>query len=222
MNPPEDAGPLRARGPRMARDERRAQVLRIAQDLFSTEGYHHVSMDDIADRAEVSKPVLYRHFPSKLDLYLAVVDQRGAALLAAVEEAVAPIQSGRVQPGDGRRVLGAVVRAYMEFVEAAGSSASLLFESDVTRDQDVRARVEHASSEVARRIAGLLADVTGLGDDECATLAAALIAFSQGAATHRMRQPSTLGREDAAELMTQLLWAGVQSLVRADFRYGDA
>ena len=62
----------------MPRDARRAQVLRIAQGLFATEGYHHVSMDDIADHAEVSKPVLYRHFPSKLELYLAVVDQRGA------------------------------------------------------------------------------------------------------------------------------------------------
>src|SRR6478736_3309729 len=97
--------PTRPRGPRMARDERRAQVLHIAQELFSSEGFHHVSMDDIAERALVSKPVLYRHFPSKLDLYLAVVDQRGADLLAAVDEAVEPIEDGPVAPGDGRAVV---------------------------------------------------------------------------------------------------------------------
>src|SRR6478736_2960640 len=79
----------RGRPARMPRALRRAQVLAIAQELFTSEGFHHVSMDDIADRAEVSKPVLYRHFPSKLDLYLTVVDARGDELLSAVDAAVA-------------------------------------------------------------------------------------------------------------------------------------
>lgn len=209
----------RPRSPRMARDERRAQVLRIAQELFSSEGFHHVSMDDIAERAEVSKPVLYRHFPSKLDLYLAVVDQRGTDLLAAVEEAVEPIENGPVSPGDGRAVVAAIVRAYMAFVETAGESSALLFESDVTHDADVRARVEHASSETARRIAAVLAPVTGLPAEDCEILAVALISLAQGAATHRYRQPDDEGHEHAAELVTRLAWAGVQGLIRADFEY---
>src|SRR5699024_3712577 len=97
----------RGRGPRMSRDDRRAQVLSVAQELFSTEGYHHVSMDDIADRAAVSKPVLYRHFPSKLDLYGAVVDERAGELLAAIDAAVEPLEAGPVQPGEGRVVVAA-------------------------------------------------------------------------------------------------------------------
>lgn len=203
----------------MARDERRAQVLRIAQELFSSEGFHHVSMDDIAERAEVSKPVLYRHFPSKLDLYLAVVDQRGTDLLAAVEQAVEPVENGPVSPGDGRAVVAAIVRAYMAFVETAGESSALLFESDVTHDADVRARVEHASSETARRIAAVLTPVTGLPAEDCDILAVALISLAQGAATHRYRQPDDEGHEHAAELVTRLAWAGVQGLIRADFEY---
>lgn len=206
----------------MARDERRAQVLRIAQDLFSSEGFHHVSMDDIADRAEVSKPVLYRHFPSKLDLYLAVVDQSSTDLLAAVEAAVQPIENGPISPGDGRAVVAAIVRAYMTFVETAGESSALLFESDVTHDADVRTRVERASSETGRRIAAVLQPVTGLPDDDCDILAVALISLAQGAATHRYRQPDDAGHEHAAELVTRLAWAGVQGLIRTDFEYlGD-
>ena len=146
----------------MSRDDRRAQVLSVAQELFSTEGYHHVSIDDIADRAEVSKPVLYRHFPSKLDLYCAVVDQRAVDMLAAIDAAVEPLEAGPVQPGEGRAVVAAIVRAYVDFVEGAGESAALLFESDVTKDVGVRASVEHASTEAARRIAVVLVDVTGL------------------------------------------------------------
>jgi AcrR family transcriptional regulator len=217
-----DESPPRARNPRMGRDERRAQVLRIAQDLFATEGFHHVSMDDIADRAQVSKPVLYRHFPSKLDLYLAVVDQCGADLLAAVESAVEPIEQGPVHRGDGRAVVSAVVRAYIMFVEVAGESSALLFESDVTHDADVRARVEHASFEASRRIAGVLGQVTGLDPEASSTLAVALIAMAQGAATHRFRSAAGVDAEGTADLVAELAWGGVAGLIRPDFVYEDA
>jgi AcrR family transcriptional regulator len=206
----------------MARDERRAQVLRIAQELFSTEGYHHVSMDDIAERAEVSKPVLYRHFPSKLDLYLAVVDLRGTDLLVAVDAAVAGIEQGPVRRGDGRDVIAAIVKAYVMFVEGAGEASVLLFESDVTHDADVRARVEHASSEATRRITVVLSQVTALSLDDAGMLAVSLISMAQGAATHRLRQPSDVGPERTVELVSQLAWGGVSALIRPDFVYEDA
>src|ERR671922_2134232 len=67
-----DAAP---RGVRMPRDERRAQLLAAATDVFVNNGYHATVMDDIAERAGVSKPVLYQHFPSKLELYLALLDR---------------------------------------------------------------------------------------------------------------------------------------------------
>ena len=60
--------------PRLPRDERRAILLAAALEVFTAAGYHSAAMDEIADRAGVSKPVLYQHFPSKLDLYLAVLD----------------------------------------------------------------------------------------------------------------------------------------------------
>ena len=59
---------------RLPRDERRALLLSAALEIFTVAGYHSAAMDEIADRAHVSKPVLYQHFPSKLELYLAVLD----------------------------------------------------------------------------------------------------------------------------------------------------
>ena len=103
---------------RLTREQRRGQLLAVAQELFSTEGYHHVSMDDIAEHAHVTKPVLYRHFPSKLDLYLAIVDACGQDLLTAIDDAVRPVVAG--SGGDGRDVVAAIVRAYVSFVDAAG------------------------------------------------------------------------------------------------------
>ena len=200
---------------RPTREERRRQLLTVAQRLFSAEGYHHVSMDDIAEHAHVTKPVLYRHFPSKLDLYLAIVDERGQQLLATIDETVRPVLDG-AGTADGRDVVAAIVRAYVTFVDAAGEASALLFESDVTHDPDVRARVESASRDAAGRIADVLTHVTDLPAPEAATVAVALVAMAQGAAIHRLRQPGAPSTEQTADLVARLAWAGVAGLVRSE------
>ena len=195
----------------MARDARHAQILAVAQDLFAREGFHHVSMDDIAARAEVSKPVLYRHFPSKLDLYLAGVDRRGEALVAAIDEALSIVDARDAQTG--RAVVRAIVRAYVEFVEDAGESFSLLFESDVTHDTSVRTRVDHASDEAARAICRGLRELAGLPPEHADLLSTTLVGMARVAATSRYRSRE-VGVDDAVEIVARLAWGGVAGLVR--------
>ena len=60
---------------RLPRPARRLQLLGAARDVFVANGYHAAAMDEIAERAGVSKPVLYQHFPGKLELYLALLDE---------------------------------------------------------------------------------------------------------------------------------------------------
>ena len=72
----------------MPRRERRAQLLESALEVFVAQGYHAAAMDDIADKAGVSKPVLYQHFPGKLDLYLAILDAGIDDLMAAARTAL--------------------------------------------------------------------------------------------------------------------------------------
>lgn len=207
------ATPSPGRQVRMPRELRRAQVLRVAQDLFTAEGFHHVSMDDIADRAEVTKPVLYRHFPSKLDLYLSVVDARGAELLAAVDAAVAAHPRGEVRPHDARAVITGVVRAYLDFVDTAGEASALLFESDVRHDQEVRARVERAAGQITRRLERALADVAGLPPATAALLAPSVAGLAQEAATRRLRAAAPPSARDTADLVTRLAWGGVRDFL---------
>ncbi|OJV82233.1 MAG: TetR family transcriptional regulator [Cellulomonas sp. 73-92] len=197
---------------RLTREQRRGQLLAVAQELFSAGGYHHVSMDDIAEHAHVTKPVLYRHFPSKLDLYLAIVDALGQDLLTAIDDAVRPVVAGT--PGDGRDVVAAIVRAYVTFVDAAGEVATLLFESDVTHDPAVRGRVESASRDAAQRIADVLAHVTDLAPQAARTVAVGLVAMAQGAAIHRLRRDDAPSAEETADLVARVAWAGVAGLVR--------
>src|SRR5436305_13450253 len=94
---------------RLPRSARRKQLLAAAQEVFVAQGYHAAAMDDIAERAGVSKPVLYQHFPGKLELYLALLDTHCDALVAGVRAAMTATADNK------ERVAGAV-RAYFEFV----------------------------------------------------------------------------------------------------------
>ena len=73
---------------RLSRSDRRAQLLQAARGAFVEQGYHAAAMDDIADRAGVSKPVLYQHFPSKLELYLALLGESADELVSLVDNAL--------------------------------------------------------------------------------------------------------------------------------------
>src|SRR6202789_3846230 len=86
LTAPPDARP---RGARLPRQARRRQLLGAAQEVFVAQGYHAAAMDEIAERAGVSKPVLYQHFPGKLDLYLALLDESVEALTDTIRNALA-------------------------------------------------------------------------------------------------------------------------------------
>src|SRR5829696_7279639 len=81
-------GAQTARPTRLPRSARRKQLLAAAQQIFVAHGYHAAAMDDIAERAGVSKPVLYQHFPGKLELYLALLDKHTGSLVRAVRAAM--------------------------------------------------------------------------------------------------------------------------------------
>ncbi|GAA1399591.1 TetR/AcrR family transcriptional regulator [Oerskovia paurometabola] len=215
-------GSVRAR---MPKGERRVQLLTIAERLFSDHGYHHITMDDIADGAGVSKPVLYRHFPSKLDLYLALVDQQGAALVDSVRTVLAPFRSA--PPGtsptdvdalavDGLAVIEAIVRAYVDYARTAGPSAGLLFESDVMRDPGVRARVLEPDEVNAREFARVLGRLTSLTEHEALVVARTCTAIARNAAGEAARAGTDVTSEELTRLVPALAWRGVHGMLRRD------
>ena len=66
---------------RLPATARREQILDVALDVFATSGFHGSSMNDVAEAAGVTKPVLYQHFDSKRELYQALIDDVGNRLL---------------------------------------------------------------------------------------------------------------------------------------------
>jgi AcrR family transcriptional regulator len=117
-------------------------------------------MDDIAERAGVSKPVLYQHFPSKLELYCALLDQHADDLLAKVRRALDSTT-------DNKARVAASVAAYFDFVDGKGSDVEgafrLVFESDLRNDPAVRERVERMTRGCADAIAETIATTPATG-----------------------------------------------------------
>src|SRR5579875_3774665 len=117
----------RPAGSRLPRPARRRQLLGAARQVFVAQGYHAAGMDEIAERAGVSKPVLYQHFPGKLDLYLALLDESVAELTGAVSQALSSTT-------DNRERVPATFRAFFDYVSGAGEAFRLIFESDLSNE----------------------------------------------------------------------------------------
>ena len=86
---------------RLPAAERRRQLLEIATDVFASRGYHDSSMNDIADAAGVTKPVLYQHFDSKRELYLELLRDIGEDLQLQISKATADAGGPRQQIQNG-------------------------------------------------------------------------------------------------------------------------
>lgn len=198
-----------ARAVRLPRKKRREQLLNAAQDLFVSEGYHAAAMDAIAERAGVSKPVLYQHFPSKLELYLALLDRSSDALVRAVAEALGSTRVNRVR-------VDATVRAYFEFVDHEAGAFRLIFESDVVNEPPVRERVDATNDKCAGLVAAVIAEDTGLDDESAMILASGLIGAAHTSARRWLRKDRTTPMEDAAGILSNLVWRGISGFPRTD------
>ena len=189
---------------RLPRDERRSQLLAAALEVFTTSGYHAAAMDEIADRASVSKPVLYQHFPSKLDLYLAVLDQHIDALVFAIQRAIA-------STSDNRNRVKATIEAYFGFIEDEGGAFRLIFESDMSVEPQVRQRLDRMTYDCAVAVSAVISNDTGLPKDESMILAIGLIGCAQITARHWLERDTKIDRKQASALITNLLWRGISS-----------
>ena len=127
----------RTAGTRLPRQARRRQLLGAAQEVFVAQGYHAAAMDEIAERAGVSKPVLYQHFPGKLDLYLALLDDSVQALTGTIRDALASTT-------DNKQRVSATFQAFFDFVASTGEAFRLVFESDLRNEPAVRDRLDAA------------------------------------------------------------------------------
>jgi AcrR family transcriptional regulator len=197
------------RGGRLPRRARRTQLLGAALEVFVAQGYHAAAMDDIAERAGVSKPVLYQHFPGKLDLYLALLDQACDTIISSSQQALESTE-------DNKERVTAAVHAFYDYVASDEGAFRLVFESDLTNEPAVRARVDRVTTECARLIARVIHEDTGLPDEQSRLLAVSLVGMAQVSARFWLQDGSRMPRDEAAALVAGLAWRGIRGYPLTD------
>ena len=183
------------RGVRLSRKARRVQLLGAARDVFAAQGYHAAAMDDIAERAGISKPVLYQHFPSKLELYQALLSTHAEELVGRLTSAISATSDNQ------QRVRGAVA-AYFDFVAGEGESFRLVFESDLRGDPEAAAVLDGAMAQCVDAVADAVTTDSGLSRERARLLAGGLVGRSQVAARYWLDSGQAGSRDEAVELMS--------------------
>ena len=193
--------PARA-GARLPRGERREQLLEAASEIYVDRGYHAAGMDEIAERAGVSKPVLYQHFTSKLDLYLAVLQQHGDILVAGVRQALRTTT-------DNRQRLRAAIQAFFDFIEDDSQGYRLIFENDNVAEPQVSAQVKSAIESCTDAVFDLISEDSGLDPHRARMIAVGLVAISVDCARYWLDAERPISKTDAVEGTVQFAWGGL-------------
>lgn len=200
---------------RLPGEERRAQLIEVSQPLFAEHGYHHISMDDIAFAAQVTKPVLYKHFPSKYDLYLAVIADRAQALVASARF---ELRATAKEADSGFATVKAVINSYIHFVQDCGNNATILLESDVSKDPYIREQLSAPHVDIAQEIVENVPALSRLTPDDALAIAMTVTSIARSTALGLLRSTDKLALfdEEASSLLARFTWHGISGLTSED------
>ncbi|MDV9173754.1 TetR/AcrR family transcriptional regulator [Streptomyces sp. W16] len=197
---------------RMPRAVREQQMLDAAVLTFGQRGYMAASMDEIAELAGVSKPLVYLYLNSKEDLFTACIRREGQALTEAVRAGVDPRSPADRQLWDG-------LRAFFSHTAQHPDGWSVLHLQARTHGEPFAAEVAAMRAELVAFVTELIA-VTAreahrdpdLAEREVAGLAEALVGAAESLAAWSNATPGVSARQTAATLMN-FAWAGLGNLV---------
>jgi AcrR family transcriptional regulator len=206
--------------PRLPRRARRAQLMSLADELFLAEGFAAVSMDDLAARSGVSKPVIYDHFGSKDGLFRAVLDEHAAVLATSVAVAVS-----RVRGAEARFRAGTL--AFFAWVDDRGAGVTVVLDgvgngADVDHQLRVLRRIHVA------QLSGILAEtlrqagvvVTAAIETELAAVAEMLAGSYEALALWWQRDLPHLGSSEVSDRFHRVVWPGLAATLTALARSG--
>ena len=189
---------------RLPASARRRQLLDAALEAFAARGFHATSMNDVADAAGVTKPVLYQHFGSKRALYQELLDDVAATLESRIHEATAT--------GGPRSQVEAGFRAYFTFVAERRSRFTLLFGSGARRDEEFAGTVSRLEASVAEWVAALI-DVD-LPDAHRRTLAYGIVGLAEATSRQWVTGALDVGVEELTAQAADLAWKGLRGVER--------
>lgn len=193
---------------RLPRAVREQQMLDAAVDVFSDRGFHETSMDAIAAKAEISKPMLYLYYGSKEELFAACIHREGLRFLEALAPAGAPDLTPREQ-------LRAALEGFLGFVGANRKSWMVLYRQAVGQ-QAFAGTVQSSRDRLIELTAHLLESSTKDPDasHDYGIIAIALVGAGEAVADRVAG--GEIEVNEAADLLESLAWRGLSGKKKSE------
>jgi AcrR family transcriptional regulator len=197
----------------MPRAQREEQILAVAEQVFAERGFQGTTMEEVAERVGVTKPLIYDYFGSKEGLLSACITRARTQLRVATEAAWTAVGAGAPLAD----IFRAGVRAFFDFIDEHATAFVLIQQEGAVASQasslieSIRAQ-QSAATVATFRAAPALADVP---PELLEGYAEVLIGACERVAIWRTRRPD-VSAEDATELVVSSVWGGLASLVPAD------
>src|ERR1700744_2476994 len=187
---------------RLPRAVREQQMLDAAVEMFSINGYHETSMDVIAAKAEISKPMLYLYYGSKEELFGACLDREMTRFIEGVGEDINLEQS----PKD---LLRNAILAFMRYIDENRASWIVMY-TQATSSQAFAHRVREGREQIIDLVGGLFRSGprSPRSDAEIDMMAVALVGAGEAIANRLSTGDTDV--DEAAELMIDLFWRGLK------------
>jgi len=189
---------------RLPAAQRRTQLLDTAVTVFADKGYHATSMNDVADAAGVTKPVLYQHFSSKRELFVELLTEIGAELQDTIGKATAEAAGPRQQIENG-------FRAYFHFVGERTDAFRVLFGSGARRDPEFASFSRAVESSIADTIAELIV-VEGQPAAHRQLLAHGIVGMTEAASRYWLAHDRDPDVNTLAAQLSRLAWSGMRGI----------
>lgn len=190
----------------MTAADRRDQLVTVARACFAEKGFDGTSIEEIASRAGVSKPVVYEHFAGKEGIYAVVVDREVHTLLTAIRQAIQTPRAG------SRRLLELGTLALLDYIENCPEGFQIVMrDSDASQDGGSFGSI---LNDIIARVEGLLIPVFSAKniDEKAAPLfAQALTGLVAMTAQWWLDNPEMTKQEVASHLVN-LAWNGLHNL----------
>ena len=183
--------------------ERKEQVLDVALSVFAVKGFHDTSMNDIAEAAGVTKPVVYQHYESKRALFLAIIDHVGDRMIEVLTAATSGLTDGQAQVEAG-------MVAFFKWVERDRNAFKFLFDSGTQNDEEFTIAIRKVLDRSAEAIAPLIA--IDLDPIHVSTLAHGVAGASEGVARFLINNTTAFNGEQIGKQIANLLWAGLRGV----------
>jgi AcrR family transcriptional regulator len=199
---------------RISREEREASMLREAGAVFAERGFHAASMDEIADRVGVSKPMVYNYFGSKEALYFAYIEDAGRDLVASI------VDAERARRGETVELrLAAGTGAFFRFVDEHRDSFAVLYSEMAARGGPARREVSAIRRQIIELVMFLFDQVVERSGVEAEDiggtepLAQAYVGAGESLANWFLEHP-----DDSVDAITSRLmntaWLGLSGVLR--------